>query len=335
MLKKLLAIAVFLPLALGASATPLRISLPPLMGAVPVALAANWNLFSEQGVEVSLVPLASQRDRMSAFRAGQLDGLVTDLTSALMLAAMLPGEVVLLGTAYYPVDQSRPHVALITQAHSGIEELAQLTAQTHLKLALPRQSDLEFALDTLLASQGLTPPTRAYVGQDNLLTNATFVLMGMVEAGVFPQPYVDFLLHYEHEGKPELVVLSWFPDVPKPPSVIVFRRSVVEERGQEIAGFRLALELAVERINTATHEELLDIGWQLAVELFFPGLVWEELKPAVQARLRAAIETIGVPVFPSPGPVPQDIFQQVLSWADEKGYLVNEVSYQEVTAALP
>ncbi|HEC63171.1 MAG TPA: hypothetical protein ENI38_02105, partial [Candidatus Acetothermia bacterium] len=209
-----------------------------------MALADSWGLFADQGVEVSLVPLASQRDRMAAFQAGQLAGLVTDLTSALMLAAMLPGEVVFLSTAYYPVDQTHPHLALITQAYSGVEDLSQLSAQaaeSHLKLALPRQSDLEFALDTLLLSQGLTPPTRAYIGQDNLLVNATWVLMGMVEAGVFPQPYVDYLLHYEYEGKPELVVLSWFPDVPQPPSVVVFHRSVVEERAEEVAGFRRAL----------------------------------------------------------------------------------------------
>lgn len=316
----------------------MRISLPPLLGAVPVALADSWGVFSELGVEVTLVPLASQRDRMAAFQARQLDGLVTDLTSALMLAAMLPGEVVFLSTAYYPVDQTRPHLALITQAYSGIEDLSQLSAQaaeSHLKLALPRQSDLEFALDYLLLSHGLTPPTRAYIGQDNLLFNATWVLMGMMEAGVFPQPYVDYLLHYHYEGKPELVVLSWFPQVPSPPSVIVFHRPVVEGRAAEVAGFLQALELTVQRINSAERGELLDIGWDLAVELFFPGLLGQELEPEFQARLEEAIAAVGIPTFPPPGPVSQEIFQQVLSWAAGKGYLVGEVSYQEVMASRP
>jgi len=338
MLKKVLVIAVFLSLALGTIATPLRISLPPLMGAVPVALGVSWGLFQEEGVEVELVPLARRRDRMAAFQAGQLDGLVTDLTSALMLAAMLPGEVVFLSTAYYPVEQTRPHLALITQVYSGIEDLSQLSAraaESRLKLALPRQSDLEFALDTLLLSQGLIPPTQAYIGQDSLLVNASWVLMGMVEGGVFPQPYVDYLLHYDYEGKPELVVLSWFPGVPYPPTVIVFRRSVLEERAVEVAEFRQALELSVQRINSAGRQELIDIGWQLAVELFFPGLLGQELEPEFQARLEAAITAVAIPTFPLPGPVPQDIFQQVLSWAEGKGYLVREVSYQEVMASRP
>jgi len=64
MLKRMVAIASLLLVALSGATAPLRVSLPPLMGAVPVALGAAWGMFAEEGVEVQLLPLASQRDRL-------------------------------------------------------------------------------------------------------------------------------------------------------------------------------------------------------------------------------------------------------------------------------
>jgi hypothetical protein len=60
-------------------------------------------------------------------------------------------------------------------------------------------------LDQLFQSQGFSLPSELYVGQDNLLVNATWTLFGMTAAAVLPQPYVDYLLHYEFEGKPHPV----------------------------------------------------------------------------------------------------------------------------------
>ena len=336
MLRKVLAIAVFVSLSLGAMAAPLKISLPPDMGAVPVALGVAWGLFQEEGVEVELVPLPGQRDRMVAFQAGQVDAVVTDLTSALMLASQLPDEVAIVSTAYYPLSQDSLHLALITQDYSGIDELSDFVTGVGdkiVRIAVPRQSDLEFALDNLFSQQGLTPPEDAYIGQDDLLINATWVLFGMVSAGVLPQPYVDYLLHYDFEGKPKLLVLSDFSGVPVPPSVIVFHRSFLTARLDEVNAFFRAVTRAVDRINTAGREELLATGWDTAVELFFPGLDPDSLEPEARARVERAIDEIYIPDFPPPGPIPQEIFDLLREWARAKGYLNGEVDYDRVTAA--
>jgi len=335
MLKKVLVIAVFLPLALGSVATPLRISLPPLMGAVPVALGVSWGLFQQEGVEVELVPLPGQRDRMVAFQARQVDALVTDLASALMLASQMPDEVAIVSTAYFPVSQEVPHLALITQAYSGVKELSDFVAEggDRFRIAVPRQSDLEFCLEKLFESHGLLLPADRFIGQDDLLINATWVVFGMVTAGVLPQPYVDYLLHYEFEGKPELVVLSDFAGIPIPPSVIVFQRVFLSARLDELNAFFRAVNRAVERLNSSPREELLATGWDTAVELFFPGLDPETLEPEGRARVEQAINEIYIPIFPRPGPVPQDLFELVREWADAKGYLVGEVEYRQVTTA--
>lgn len=335
MFGKLVCIAILGAFTFGLSAGTLRVSLPPLMGAVPVALGVTWGVFQEEGVEVQLVPLPAQRDRMVAFQAGQVDAMVSDLTSALILASQMPDEVAIVSTAYYPVSQEAPHLALITQAYSGIDELADFATAgggRAIKIAVPRQSDLEFALDELFASMGLEPPSEVYIGQDDLLINATWVLFGMVSAGVLPQPYVDYLLHYEYEGKPELVVLSDFSGVPVPPSVVVFHRSLLAARLADVDAFFQGFSRAVDRINGSEREELLSTGWEAAVELFFPGLAPESLEPEARARVEEAIAQIHIPRLPDPGPVPQGIFELVRDWAQAKGYLTGQVDYQRVTA---
>ena len=337
MLQKMLAIISSLLVTSSGVAAPLRVSLPPLMGAVPVALGAAWGMFAEEGVEIQLLPLASQRDRLVAFQAGQIDAMVTDLTSAIMLASQMPGEVAIVSTAYYPTSNHPPHLALITQDYSDLNDLADLVgmeAKGAVRIAVPRQSDLEFALDMLFISQGLEPPEEAYIGQDDLLVNATWVLFGMVSCGVLPQPYVDYLLNYKYEGKPQLTVLSDFSDIPIPPSVIVFHRLVLAAQLPDVDGFFRAIRRAVERVNGSSREELLATGWDVAVELFFPGLTPETLNPEAREKVETAIQAIHIPKLPEPGPVPKEMFELVRTWAKGKGYLAGTVDYDQVVAIL-
>ncbi|HAF71237.1 MAG: Sulfonate/nitrate/taurine transport system substrate-binding protein [Acetothermia bacterium 64_32] len=337
MLKRMLAAFFFLLVGAGGGAAPLRISLPPLLGAVPVALGVAWEMFEEEGVEVKLIPLASQRDRLVAFQAGQIDGMVTDLTSAIMLAAQMPGEVAIVSTAYSPAANPTPHLSLIAQGYSGVDDLAELAEMAggrKVRIAVPRQSDLEFSLDMLFSSQGLEPPEEAYIGQDDLLVNATWVLFGMVACGVLPQPYVDYLLSYQYEGKPALKVLSDFSGIPIPPSVIVFRRLVLAAQLPDVAGFFRAFRRTVERVNSSSREELLTTGWAVAVELFFPGLSPETLSPEARGKVEAAVQAIHIPKFTEPGPVSREVFEQVRVWAEGKGYLAGSVDYDQVVAIL-
>ncbi len=331
--KKLFTLAITLLLGIGALAGGLRISLPPGMGAVPVALASYWGLFEEEGVDVALVPLPAQRDRLVALQAGQVDALVTDLTSALMLAAQMGDGAAIVSTVYFPTPDEPHPLALIVDT-ARVSSLADLATGTnsHLRIAVPRQSDLEFSLDSLFEANGLTPPVRSYIGQDNLLVNATWVLFGMVKAGVFPQPYIDYVLNYDYDGKPPLGILSDFSGITIPPSVLIFQRRFLEEHREETDAFLRALARAIDRFNGADADELREIGWQLAVKLFFPGLDQENMKPEDRARVEQAITAVHIPRIPPLGAIPEPTFEEVASWALAQGYIAAPLDYDEVVA---
>lgn len=318
-------------LAISASvlASPIRVSLPPFLGALPVAVAQKLGLFEDQGLEVQLVPLPSQRDRILAFQAGQIDAMVTDLTSALLLISSQPQQAAIVAALFLPPNDGT-HLALITPANFSrlysLEELLAAVQTRRLQMAVPRQSDLEFMVDQLFAQNGVSLPSEFYVGQDNLLVNATWTLFGMTAAAVLPQPYVDYLLHYEFEGKPTLLVLADFAGLPIPPDVLVVRRTLTPSA---VERFQEALREAVQRIQGMSRQELVELVMPIAIELFFPGVDLEAATPEDRARVEAAVEALRTPRFTEPAPLDPGIFEAVARWAWGKGYLSRNLSYAE------
>ncbi|MFN3346420.1 MAG: hypothetical protein ACK42E_01220, partial [Candidatus Bipolaricaulaceae bacterium] len=180
--------------------------------------------------------------------------------------------------------------------------------------------------DQLLARYDLRVPPEWLVGQDNLLLNATWLMFGMVGAGVLPQPYVDYLLAYEFEGKPELRVLSDFAGVTLPPDVLVVRRTLGEG---VVAKFLGAVGKAAARIRAMSREELVSLAMPLAIELFFPGVNLAAAAPEERARVEAAVDALRIPHFADPVPLDPQVFSLVSDWARQKGYLPRRLTYAE------
>ncbi len=338
-MRTLIVLAMIAAWSLASLAGPLRVSLPPALGAVPIVMGEVWGLFEEEGVEIEMIPLPSQRDRMLAFQAGQVDVMVSDLTAALLLVASVPREAALLVVAYAPQAEA-DHLAILTPAtFSRIETwgdlLTRLRNGQRLQIALPRQSDLEFVMDSVFQEEGVAVPSDLYIGQDNLLTNASWVLLGMVAVGVLPQPYVDYIVTFGYPGKPELVALRWIPGESLPPEVIVVRRSVVEREPELVAAFLRGLRRAVSRLNDAARDEVVADALPIAVDLFFPGVELEQADPETRAEIEAAIAAIGIPVFPEPGPLDREIYDRVMTWAVGKKYLRLPIPYDSVVVPPP
>lgn len=323
----------FLAVSISVCAAPVRVSLPPLLGALPVALAQRTGLFAAHGLDVELVPLPSQRDRILAFQAGQIEAMVSDLTSALLLVASQPKDAAIAAVLFLP-PQDGTHLALITPVNfsriRSLQELFEATKTRRIQIAVPRQSDLEFMVDQLFGLNGVLFPPELCVGQDNLLLNATWALFGMTTAAVLPQPYVDYLLHYEFEGKPTLLVLADFTGLPIPPDVLVVRRSL---SAQTVETFLAAVRAAVAQIQGMTRADLVSLAMPIAIELFFPGVNLEMANPEDRARVEAAVDALRIPKFSEPCTLDPQIFDLVASWARKKGYLSRSLSYAD--AVLP
>lgn len=339
-MRTLTALAVLVAVSGLAPAAPLKVSVPPVTGAVPIVMGKAWDLYREEGVEVELVPLPSQRDRLLAFQAGQVDVVVTDLTSALLILASAPRGALILGTAYAPEPEAA-HLAFITppalsQIRTWEDLVARIKRGTRVQIALPRQSDLEFVADEVFRNEGITVPADLYIGQDNLLHNASWTLLGMVAVGVLPQPYVNYILTYGYPGKPTLEVLRWVQGANFPPEVIVARRSVVEARAAAVSAFFRAVRRAVDRLNSEDRAAVVAAALPVAVDLFFPGSHPQEAAdPEVRAQIEKGIAAIVIPTFPQPAMLDSQMYNRVMTWAIGKRYLRSPIPYETVVVPPP
>ncbi len=333
-MRKLYSVLTFLlVIALGALAGErLRISLAPILGSAPVLYGMKWGYFREEGVDLQIVPLASKRDMFLVFQTGKVDAVVADTAATVLLAAR--SRPVAVGTAYYPEDPAKQFVVIVDEDYTGIRTLDDLLTvlgeRNFGRIALPLQSDLEFAMDTLLERHGIDPNPNFYFGQDNLIYVASLVSFGMVAAGVVPEPYASYVLAFAGTQGIHLRALRDFQGIPPLPHLIVFQHFFVREHPEAVRAFLRGFSRAVDRINAEGREGLINLGAPEVIRLFFQGLDPEKVlnDPDVQASIAA----IPVPHFPLPQIPEREVFEAVSAWAYRRGYVALKVDYDQVVS---
>lgn len=306
----------------------LSISLPPVMGSLPLAFANGWGLFASHGLEVELVGLSDNQARTLALMAGEINGMVCDVTTAILLVTA-GTDIVITSTAYRP--EQTGSLALLSQSYFEIESIDALLASTEkgstLKsIAITAMSDLEYQIDTLLNRLGYTvDPDKDYSYWYDMLQLATFLAFGSVYAAVLPEPYITYISNYlPSNSNSTLVHLSDFNGMDLLPSVLVFRREVVEGDEALIACFYAAFREAIDMINTSSREELIEMGIDEALALFFPGVTEEAVPEGI-------MDSFVIPHFPQPQMLSKEQFEAIVAWAIAKRYTQKHPSYEEMT----
>lgn len=308
-------------------AVQLRVSLPPIMGSVPIALADSWGLFAKHGVDVQVIGLSDNQARSLALMAGNIDAMVCDLTTAVLLYTS-GTKIVITSTAYTPTQSGS--LALLSQSYFHINSIPDLLAQTqagsNLKsIAITPMSNIEYDLDALMHHLGYQiDPDKDCSYWYDLLQVATFLSLGSVYAAVLPEPYITYISNYPSVMKDShLVHLSDFAGVDLLPSVVVFRRDFVNAHPDMVTRFYAAYRDAVNRINSSTKDELIALGINEALTLFFPGMSKEAVPPGI-------MDTFTIPRFPFPGKVSKEEFDAVINWVNAKRYTWKHPTYEEL-----
>jgi hypothetical protein len=216
------------------------LSLPPVMGSLPLAFARGWNLF----------------DAIL---------LVTSGT-----------DIVITSTAYQP--EQTGSLTLLCPSYFNIGSLDKLLSQTERgssikSIAITEMSDIEYAIDTLLKSHGYAiDPDKDYSYWHDMLQIATFLALGSVYAAVLPEPYTTYISNYPQINPNSAYLhLSDFEGMDLLPSVLVFRREVIEKSPELIDLFYDIYRQAIDMINDLSRDELIEMGTDEALSLFFPG----------------------------------------------------------------
>ncbi len=324
----LLSFFLFVSIVQADNTSLLRISLPPVMGSLPIALANGWGLFTKYGVNVKVIGLSDNQARSLALMAGNIDGMVCDLTTAILLYTS-GTDIVITSTAYKPVQTGS--LSLLTQSYFKINSIDDLLSKTapgnNLKsIAITSMSNIEYDIDKLMEHLHYhINPDKDYSYWHDLLQVATFLSLGSVYAAVLPEPYITYISNYPSLMKgSHLVHLSDFEGIDLLPSVIVFRRDFVSSHPDLLKRFYAAYREAVKRINNSSREELISMGINEALSLFFPGLTDEAVPEGI-------MDTFVIPHFQLPGTVSQENFENVIAWVNAKRYTWKHPTYKEMT----
>jgi NitT/TauT family transport system substrate-binding protein len=309
----------------GETTSPLRFSLPPVLEALPIVFAQEWNLFEAHGVSVELIGITDNRQRSAALMTGNLDGMMEDITRSI-LDATTGRDIVITSAASSRPQTGSLALALLSTASFRIDSLEALLASGY-SIGTIYRSDYEYLLERLLADRqgGDAKPARTLYFHD-VLQMAVWFGAQTLPAVVLPEPYVSYLAtYYPAGGQPiELMIHDDFSETGVLPSVIVFHRSYVEEYPAVVAAFYAAYAEAVERINDTPREDLIDLGIDLALSLFFQGADRTTINQEV-------LDAIPIPLFGAPTVLAQTDYDGILAWMRDKGYVYAAPAYEEIT----
>ena len=305
----------------AASELPIRFSLPPVLEALPVAFAEDWGLFEKHGVAVELIGITDNTQRSAALMTGNLDGLMSDVTHAVLDASVGVSLIVTAAARSVPQTGSVA-LALLSPTSFRITSLEQLLASKQLIGVLYR-SDYEFMLDRLVtgASNGSVSTAR-YSTFGDMLQLATMFGAQWLGSAVLPEPYVSYIAtYYPPGGSPlRMELLSGFDGRPLPPTVVVFRRSYVEAHPDAVAAFHAAVAEAIERLNAMPRDELVNTGLDVAVSLFFQAANIELIGQEV-------LDALPIPTYLPLGTLGRETFDEITGWMKKKGYVVAVPDY--------
>ncbi len=309
----------------GGTTPSLRFSLPPVLEALPIAFAQEWNLFEAHGVTVELIGITDNQQRSAALMTGNLDGMMEDITRSI-LDATTGGDIVITSAASSRPQTGSLALALLSTASFQLDSLEALLASDY-SISTIYRSDYEYLLEGLLADrQGEdAEPARTLYFHD-ILQMAVWFGAQTLPAAVLPEPYVSYLAtYYPAGGQPiELVIHDDFSETGVLPSVIVFQRAYVENHLEAVAAFYAAYAEAIERINGTPRDELIDLGIDIALSLFFQGADRTTINQEV-------LDTIPIPVFDVPTVLEQADYNGILAWMLDKGYVYAAPTYEEIT----
>jgi hypothetical protein len=252
--------------------------------------------------------------------------MVCGVTTAILLFAS--GTDIVITSAAYQRDQTNS-LAILSPSTFNIDSLETPFANRNpTKIATIYRSDFEYHADRLLESTGFRigkePP---YVYWTDMLQLAFWFGAQSLPAAVLPEPYITYIANFPlpgGAGLPEFVHLSDFEGIEQLPSVMVFRRPVVEERGELINGFYRAYREVIDIVNCSNREELIELGITKALALFFTGVTENSIP-------EATLDSFVIPHFSQPETLSSQQFNDVVAWLVAKRYTGGNPSYEDMT----
>jgi len=277
----------------------LRIGLLPILDGLPIHVADSLGYFEEEGLQVEIIPVASGAERDQLMQSGQIDAMINELVSV-MLFNQESSRVAAVRFAR-TATETTPLFQILAAPGSGIEVPGDLR---NIEVGISEGTVIEYTTTRMLQAAGLRDEEIAAIAVPKIPDRLNLLLGGQLLAATLPEPAASVAVQ---QGARVVLDDTLIPE--RSNSLITFDQTFLDQHPDMVSAFLRAVERAVEVINADP-----DAWDALLVErnLLPPDLV----------------DHIQVPTYPLGG-VPDGLsFADTLQWAQENGYLDEDVSYE-------
>lgn len=286
-----------------ASGQPLRIGVLPVMNTLPLFVAQSEAFYSAHGIEVTLVPIESARDRSIGLQTGQLDIGNNDVMGAALQVAS--GDALKI-IRHDPFTAGVPFFSIVVRTGIGLdtpEAVIEALAANSIQIAVGHNTVTEYMTSRLLLDHDYQPAANNYIEVSAIPLRLEQLMQGTVAAALLPEPLTT-LAYETGVGYP----LFQDSETDFVPVVLTARQQVIDERAGDLCRFMAAYEDAVDAINANPEDFRFN-------DIRIPDPI---------------IESYAVPTF-APARVPSVTeIEMVLDWMLETGMLDTAVAYEDL-----
>jgi len=291
----------------GKSAEPktLKIGVLPIADVVPMYVAQQEGFFTQEGIQVELVPVASGAERDALIQSGGLDGQLNEVLTTLLTNAGGSVQVKIVTTARRPFP-NQPLFYIVTAPNSGITDVEGLKG---VEIAIGENTVVHYVADRVLQHAGLSAGDIRFTNVPKIPVRFELLMSGQVKAAVLPDPFASLAIL---QGAGVAIDDTAYPEVSH--SVISFRTEVLKDRPNTIKAFLRAYDKAVQALNQ-NPDKYRDILIQTA-----------RVPEALQGRYT-------LPTYPEKELPSEAQVADVVQWALDKGLIQKPLAYDQLVDA--
>ena len=276
----------------------IRIVVLPLIDTLPMYVAEQEGIFSNHGLNVEFIPVASAPERDQILQAGQADATVNEILSVMFFNKN--GTQMQVVRYAHMASPKNAHFFILASANSGIQTLKDLK---NVEIGISEGTIIEYVTDRLLQNQGFSTDEIKTLAVPKMPDRMALLASGELKAGVLPDPLAALSVQ---QGSLIILDDSKYPAYGA--SVISFSKKFIDQNPAAIGSFLAAIEESTLMLNSNPEK--------------YANLLSEK-----QLVPNPLLSSYVVPEFPLAGITSENEWNDALAWATEKGFLSVNISY--------
>ncbi len=279
----------------------LKIGALPIEDILPILVAQRQGYFTDEGIEVELIPFQSAVESQSAIQSGQLDGMITDTIVAILLNNS--GLDVKITSLTLGATPEEGRFAIVAAPDSNINSSVDLRGKT---IGISNNSIIEYVTDSLLEEVGVDPSEVTKISVPKIPVRLEMLLNNQIDAITVPDPLVSFA-----EFRGSKIIIEDTVNQNLSQAVVIMTPKALEEKSDTLKLFYVAYTKAVKDINSNPAE--------------FKDLLVENVNIP-----EPIADSYNIQKYPEPQLPQQEEIENVIKWLEGKQLLNEPPAYKDL-----